>query len=69
MSAAHAVAGAIRARTITGPIRIDALAGNAPRWRADADESPIYDALIAELGPPGLLVGPAPTVPAEVTTC
>lgn len=49
---------------ITGPLRIDALAGHSPRWRPDATECPLYDELVAEMGPPGLLVGPAlSTVP------
>lgn len=43
----------------TGPIRIDALAGHAPTWRPDHGDAPIYDTLVAEMGPPGLLAGPA----------
>jgi hypothetical protein len=50
---------------ITGPLRIDGLVGHAPRWREDAADCPMYDALVAELGPPGLLVGPGRTVLAE----
>ena len=54
-------------RPITGPVRIDAFAGHEPRWRPDHGENPIYDQMIADYGPPGLLAGPAPTVRAEVT--
>lgn len=43
----------------TGPIRIDALEGHAPTWRPDHGDDPIYQGLVAEWGPPGLLVGPA----------
>lgn len=46
------------AEPFTGPIRIDALAGHAPRWRPDADEAPIYAQLVGEVGPPGMLAGP-----------
>lgn len=42
----------------TGPIRIDALVGHAPTWRPDYGSEPIYAQLVAEKGPPGLLVGP-----------
>ena len=51
----------------TGPIRIDALAGHAPTWRPDHGSAPIYGQLVAELGPPGRLVGPAvQTLPGEL---
>ena len=53
------------AAPITGPIRIDALAGHEPRWRPDHGEEPIYRQLVAELGPPGLLAGPGTLIPAE----
>lgn len=51
---------------ITGPVRIDALAGHEPRWRHDHGDAPIYDSMIAELGPPGMLAGPAPIIPAGI---
>lgn len=47
----------------TGEIRIDPFAGHAPTWRPDHGEEPIYLQLVAELGPPGLLAGPAVTLP------
>lgn len=43
----------------TGPIRIDALVGHAPTWRPDHGAEPIYAQLVAENGPPGMLIGPA----------
>jgi hypothetical protein len=49
----------------TGPIRIDALTGHAPTWRPDALDAPIYDQLVSELGPPGMLAGPGQLLPAD----
>jgi hypothetical protein len=61
----------LRMPPITGPIRIDALTGHVPTWRPDHGEEPIYLGVVADLGPPGLLVGPADgaLIRAEVTSC
>lgn len=44
----------------------DPLSGVARTWSPDYPETPIYDQVVSELGPPGTGAGPARVVRGEV---
>ena len=43
-------------------VDVDDLDGAVPTWRLHIEDEPIYLKLVAELGKPGSLLGPAPSV-------
>ena len=42
-------------------VLVDTLEGVVPTWRIDAEDDPIYRDVVALLGVPGSLLGPAPS--------